>query len=109
VDHVKTMRTPTWGIVPPRGTVRVRVDKQVDLDTEAPLLFATAANAIVIKQVMPDGIVLDNVGAVPVLYMLVLVPRFLVETAKTPWIKLWRESPLRQIWASLRAGKQVKE
>jgi hypothetical protein len=104
MDHMKTMRKPTWGIVPPRGEVSVLVDKPVDIETEAPLLFASASNVVVIKQVMPTGILLENKGPVPVFYMLVIVPRVAIEMMKTKWLKLWRESPLRQIWQNLRAG-----
>jgi hypothetical protein len=81
------MRTPALGVVPPTGTVTVVIEKAIT-ESEAPIVLTRQPQTLMIRAVHPHSVEVVNMTAMPVPYMLVVVPRFALRLASVPWARV---------------------
>ena len=85
-----TNRPVTPGVLAPRETMELPLVPPL-APGEQPILLTAHAGCVVMKDATPDRVLLENVTDGSVVFLLLVVPSFLVRAAATDWGKLWRE------------------
>jgi hypothetical protein len=110
------LRTPIVGVAPAVNVVTVVIEKPITED-ETPVLFTVQPQTLILRATHPTSVEIVNQTAVPVPYVLIIVPRVALTLATAPWTHLiealrspiGRSALLEQLTQRLLGRRQLGE
>jgi hypothetical protein len=98
LHELGTMRRPALGYIAPLETLVIQnTGIPIDTSKETVMVLASHRKYVLIRQIDPQEIVLENTGPVPIFYSVFIVPIDMVDAVRAPWRQL-----LKQIMRRLR-------
>ena len=84
MNRSTTVRTPAFGVAAPGHPVQVFIEKPLE-EHEIPVVLTRRPSAVIVREVKPTSVVIENRTSGPVVYVLVVVPRSLARLSVVPW------------------------